>query len=359
MVSRRCTALVPLALVLLGGCSSPLGAVAPGMPRAGCVALAAPREARHGTWSEVAPTTAPRYFLAATTGCDGRIYVLGGLGPPNGDPGGVANTALVEAFDPAAHGWTVIAPMPTPRDDLAAATGPDGRIFAIGGETGGQMAPTTVVEAYSPRQRTWSAVAPLPVALDSPRATTGTDGHIYVLGTEPGAGGGPATEVYDPAANTWTNAPPMPSQRWRFVVVTAPDGRVVVAGGYDTSSNSGPVATVEAYSPTTGRWTSLAAMPTPLGQSAGAVAADGRLYMLGGDSSWNESQVNTVEVYDFATDRWTGGVAPMPIGRNCHAAALGPDGRIYVVGGDDGYREQNGTAFAWDANERRVDVLTP
>ena len=32
---------------------------------------------------------------------------------------------------------------------------------------------------------------------------------------------------------------------------------------------------------------------------------------------------------------------------------------MYVIGGDDGYREANGTVFAWDMNDRRVEVFTP
>ena len=34
------------------------------------------------------------------------------------------------------NSWTTVAPMPTPRYGLAAVSGPDGRIYAIGGDDG-------------------------------------------------------------------------------------------------------------------------------------------------------------------------------------------------------------------------------
>src|SRR5207302_1896654 len=54
--------------------------------------------------------------------------------------------------------WTTVAPMPTVRSDLAAATGSDGRIYAIGGDTlsAGSGAFLDIVEAYDPRTNTWS-----------------------------------------------------------------------------------------------------------------------------------------------------------------------------------------------------------
>ncbi|MBJ7607865.1 MAG: hypothetical protein JF887_00325, partial [Candidatus Dormibacteraeota bacterium] len=48
-------------------------------------------------------------------------------------------------YTPSTNSWATVAPMPTARGFLAAATGPDGRIYAIGGYKGGYL---TTVEAY-------------------------------------------------------------------------------------------------------------------------------------------------------------------------------------------------------------------
>jgi hypothetical protein len=90
-----------------------------------------------------------RYLLAAATGCDGRIYAIGGY---NGSI--ILNT--VEAYDPATNAWTTVAPMPTARWLLAAATGSDGRIYAIGGYNGSIL---NTVEAYRPGRRTRPSTA--------------------------------------------------------------------------------------------------------------------------------------------------------------------------------------------------------
>ena len=61
-----------------------------------------------------------------------------------------------------ANTWTSLAPMAGgPRGDLGAATGADGRIYAIGG-----FASTWLdrVEAYDTVANTWSAEAPMPGA---------------------------------------------------------------------------------------------------------------------------------------------------------------------------------------------------
>src|SRR5262245_6651400 len=65
--------------------------------------------------------TPPRLGLAAVTGRDGHIYAIGGN-----------DVATVEGYDPASDTWTTRASMPTARGGLAAVAGPDGRIYAIG-----------------------------------------------------------------------------------------------------------------------------------------------------------------------------------------------------------------------------------
>jgi hypothetical protein len=56
-------------------------------------------------------------------GPDNLIYAIGGVGGPN----------IVEAYNPSTNKETAVAPMPTARHGLAAVTGTDGRIYAIGG----------------------------------------------------------------------------------------------------------------------------------------------------------------------------------------------------------------------------------
>ena len=64
-----------------------------------------------------------RGYLAAVTGSDGTIYAIGGFDPVLG-----SQTGAMEAYDPTTDAWTTLAPMPKPRYALGAAIGSDGTI---------------------------------------------------------------------------------------------------------------------------------------------------------------------------------------------------------------------------------------
>ncbi len=268
-----------------------------------------------------------RDLLAAATGSDGRIYAIGGYN------GGTLTT--VEAYDPATDHWEAVAPMPTARERLAAATSPDGRIYAIGGYNsyGSNLA---TVEAYDPANDTWETVAPMPTARYGLAAATGPDGRIYAIGGRNSNGDYLATvEAYDPARDTWETVAPMPTARYRLAAVTGPDGRIYAIGGYNDSNRR---ATVEAYDPVHDTWETLSHMPTARYGLAAAVGPDGRIYAIGGYYTSTLTTLTTVDAYDPATDHWEA-VAPMPTARGDLAAVAGPDGRIYAIGGyNDGSR---------------------
>src|SRR4051812_2936919 len=60
-------------------------------------------------------------------------------------------------------GWKAEQPLPAARSGLAAATGADGHIYAIGGfGVDGLPAPQAEVWAFDQEARSWSAAAPLP-----------------------------------------------------------------------------------------------------------------------------------------------------------------------------------------------------
>jgi len=74
-------------------------------------------------------------------------------------------------------------------------------------------------------------------------------------------------------------------------------------------------------------------MPTPRFDPGAAVGSDGRIYVMGGccDSVTGDI-LATNEAYDISTGTWSA-AAPMPVARYFHAVVAGPDGRIYVIGG--------------------------
>src|SRR5262249_932635 len=69
-----------------------------------------------------------------------------------------------------------------PRDFLASAIGPDGRVYAIAGSGEDPDPAVTEVDAYDTGTGTWTQVASLPGPLADFPAALATDGRIYTFG---------------------------------------------------------------------------------------------------------------------------------------------------------------------------------
>jgi N-acetylneuraminic acid mutarotase len=297
-------------------------------------------------WTTVASMPTGRGFVAAATGPDGRIYAMGGaLGGS-----GAGNVNTVEAYTSGTNSWATIASMPRARFGLAAATGPDGRIYAIGGNYGTNIGTGNLntVEAYTPATNSWATVASMPTARYGLAAATGLDGRIYAIGgdtaspgTSPGSGPLTTVEAYTPGTNSWATVAPMPTARLQLAAATGPDGRIYAIGGVNGGNGSPSLNTVEVYTPSTNSWATVASMPTARAGLAAATGPDGRIYAVGDTGSGN-----TAEAYTPGTNSWAT-VASMPTARGLLAAATGPDGRIYAIGGNHGSGVVN-TVEAYD-----------
>jgi N-acetylneuraminic acid mutarotase len=282
-----------------------------------------------GSWTSVAPMPTAREMLAAATGPDGRIYAIGGA---YFDHAVFVALNTVEAYAPSTDSWATIAPLPLPLYGMAAATGTDGRIYVMGGITSTvdngvhTSAYTNAAEAYTPSTDSWAPVAPLPSPLSGMAAATGSDGRIYVIGgtTSPGQATN-AVEAYTPSTNSWTTVAPLPRPaspyNYSIAATAGQDGRIyVIAGGTNT---------VEVYTPGTNSWTTVAPLPSAMNYvSAAVTVSDGRIYAMGDVYNFG----NLVQVYTPSTNSWTT-VVSLPTAQNGPAAATGPDGRIYAIGG--------------------------
>ena len=127
------------------------------------------------------------------------------------------------SLQPATNKWTTVAPIPTARYGLAAVTGPDGRIYAIGGNWV-QVGPEIPVEAYDTKSDTWTTVAKHATARVYLAAATGADGRIYAIGGfQEGNGKRLNTvEAYDTKTNNWTTVAAMPTALMRLQLQLAP-----------------------------------------------------------------------------------------------------------------------------------------
>jgi Kelch motif len=243
------------------------------------------------SWSStIAPMPTARENVGATSG-PGRLYALGG------DDGSAA-VATHEIYDPAAGTWAPAPPVPTARSALAAVTGRDGLIYALGGFNGAYL---TTVEAFDPTTSAWvtGAAAPKPMltARNELAAVTGPDGLIYAIGGQNAGGALDTVEVFNPITNTWATGTSLPAACWGLAAAVGPDGLIYAMGGVDASGF--PQSTVYSYDPATTKWTVQAPLLTAQAFLAADTGPDGLIYAIGGQSVG--TPLNTVEAFTIAT----------------------------------------------------------
>ena len=178
-----------------------------------------------------APMTGPRAYFSYATDRNGRAYAIGGL-DDNGQP-----LASAERFNfgTGANGaWSAIANLPVARFDFPAVFDRTNQIYIFGGYTnanaGGEV---DSVMLYSITRNTWTNLAPLPVAVAGSAATLGVDGKIYVVGGLSGGAAVNLVQVFNPALNSWSVSTPLPESLSGSAMGVDSFGRLIVMGGTD------------------------------------------------------------------------------------------------------------------------------
>ena len=103
-------------------------------------------------------------------------------------------------------------------------------------------------------------------------------------------------QLYDPAANIWTEAASLKTARAQHAAVTLLDGRVLVTGGM----NHAPVASTEIYDPASDTWTGAASLPLAL--YGHAIAVSGGLVVVSG--GFNQGPQSSLHIYNVGADVW-------------------------------------------------------
>ena len=105
----------------------------------------------------------------------------------------------------------------------------------------------------------------------------------------------------------------------------------------------------EVYDTSTNTWTSLTSLPRSDGRyGLGAAASDGKIYTFCGTNIWGNYGTNTVDMYDPATNLWTLNIATYPLTLK-DVEAVAANGKIYCIGG--GYPTYN-NVYEFDPQSR-------
>ncbi len=160
------------------------------------------------------------------------------------------------------------------------------------------------------------------------------NGKVLITGGAVNANGTGAlasAELYDPVAHTFTNVGPMNVARADHTVTLLPNGKVLVAGGFN---DAGVVSSAELFDPSNNTFTLLTASMTSLrAEHTATLLADGKVLIAGGNT--NTTTIATAEIFDPAANTFTATSHTMTIVRQIQHADLLPNGKVLISGGFD------------------------
>ncbi len=278
---------------------------------------------------------------------DGSVLLAGGV---EHTAGGDVVVADVELFDPQTQSFAAAgASLQHARAGHTATTLDDGRVLFLGGRDDTGAARDTG-ELYDPVAGTFTPTA----VMGSPRsrhtATLLADGRVFVAAgvtvddpddfVATAASAVAATEIYDPATDTWAAGPSLPGPTFDHAASLLGNGEVLISGGIEVSFLFGfPVQTYLAachrFEPVGGTLSAAAALPSARANHAQLTpAGDGRALATGGvrlEVFLDHLFLDEVVRYDASLDTWTP-LAPLNNPRAFHAVA-DTGTQLVVVGG--------------------------
>ena len=289
---------------------------------ASCVTIIPPVKALEDSWVTKAPMPTAEASGGAVV-VNGEIYVIG--------------SGYTYVYNPSTDTWFSKTPMPTHQQSFGIAA-IQNKIYVLGGFNStdhyGIAVPNGASQMYDPAKDTWETKAPMLTPRKNLQANV-VDGKIYLIGGDLypmilGGNTSNANEAYDPLTDSWTEMAPISTPVYSYASAVV-DNKVYVEGGENTEGFSN---LNQIYNPETNTWSLGAPPPFPVAK-AGAGATSGlfapkRLYLIGGTANGNYG-LNATQIYDPQANTWTFG-ASMPTARFGLAIAVVND-TLYALGG--------------------------
>lgn len=270
--------------------------------------------------------------LALLQASNGTVYVAGSFT----DVGGIANTRGIARWDAVNNTWVALGTGAGSGSVLALAESPDGTIYAGGSFASmGGVANTNLIAAYNPATNTWSSISSSASAASEVRAiVVGPGGQIYAGGTFTTLGGTAANRIirYNPAGPNWATLSTGLNNAVNALAITnnATDVTVYAAGTFTTAGGSG-AAKIAAWNVLDSTWSAMGAGIDSVGDPYALLAAqDGLLYVGGAFSSAGGNSAASLATWNGTVFTQVGG----GMGGGAQVLSLEEDnqGNIYVGG---------------------------
>ncbi len=290
--------------------------------------------AEDGEFIATGSMNVPRLGHTATLLSNGKVLITGGDSSNN-----IAkyhNSA--ELYDPASGTFSYTGSMSTGRSAHTATLLANGKVLITGGMDQ-YLTDHTLdsAEIYDPETGTFIPTEKMTTKRQWHQAVLLNDGRVLIAGGFDSQA--PTTylnssEIYDPATGLFTPTGSMNVPRIWFAMTALSDGRVLVAGGSD--HYAGSTETSELYDISTGIFSYSGNFATPRWIHEGVLLNNGDVLFAGGSSyASGETRLRSVEIFNISNKEFSS-AADMNSARQGPSATLLADGNVFVAGGHNG-----------------------
>jgi hypothetical protein len=112
-------------------------------------------------------------------------------------------------------------------------------------------------------------------------------------------------ESYDPRAGSFSATGSMNTARRAFTMTRLNNGRVLIAGGTETTLQGSDLSSAELYDPSTGEWSLTGGMAIAAERRTATLLGNGQVLVAGGDHINNQAYFAEAELYDPVAGTFT------------------------------------------------------
>jgi N-acetylneuraminic acid mutarotase len=175
----------------------------------------------------------------------------------------------------------------------------------------------------------WATTTPMSTTRAGHICANLSNGNVLVAGGWDYTSNLSSAEIFDAQTNTWTSVTPMNETRYLATATTLDNGNILVVGGYNGNSN---LSSCELYNATTNTWTLTGSLTVGRSSHTATKLQNGKVLIVGGYTGSLNTPV--CELYDPANNTWTS-AGNLTFGRSYHTATILNSGNVAIIGGYD------------------------